>query len=109
MSVRVLSVTGTGAAIDVELGFTPEAVLVFNGNDAGAAAAMLLWSSNMAAASAIKFLAATQAKITTLGITPLTGTAGNQRRGITIGADTDINAVGEVMTVIAFRSAVGSI
>lgn len=104
MGIKIGSVTGTGAAINVSCGFEPEAVILFNGNDAGSAAAVMLWSNNMAAASAIKLLTAAQAKITTLGISSYAGVAGGAGKGFTIGADTDMNAAGEVLTYIALRT-----
>lgn len=47
-------VTGTGAAINVSIGFIPSYVKVFNPNDAGSLYATLEWWNGMAAASGLK-------------------------------------------------------
>jgi hypothetical protein len=104
MGIKIGTVVGTGAAINVSCGFQPEAVILFNGNDAGAAHPIMFWADNMAAASAIKLLAATQARISTLGISTYPGTSAGAGKGFTIGADTDMNVAGESLTYIALRS-----
>jgi hypothetical protein len=106
------SFTGTGATANVPLGWTPDYVKIFNPNDAGALDPTLEWWSGMGAGKALKSLRITdngatglksQQLITTLGISAYAGstTAAN---GFTIGADTDLNVVGEVCYWVAMRN-----
>lgn len=98
--------TGTGAAINVQLGWVPTHVVVANPNDAGALYPVLMWWKGMAAASALKITTAV-AKITTLGISEYAGTEGTNKAGFTIGADADLNASGEVGYWTAYRDGQG--
>jgi hypothetical protein len=95
---------GTGASIDIELGFVPSHVKVVNIESA--TVEELEWYTGMADASAIKTVTGTVArtKITTLGITPLSSTF----LGFRIGADTDVNVAGETLIWEATRSGLGS-
>jgi hypothetical protein len=97
---------GTGASIDITLGWTPDRVEVHNTEAADNA--RLLWMTSMADASAYKETtvtgAPTRAKITTLGITPLGAAAADTARGFRIGADTDVNVAGETIQWFAFRA-----
>ena len=94
---------GTGANIDIELGFIPSYVCVENITSAGLE--KLEWWAGMANASAIKTVAAgTRTKPTTLGITPLSSTF----LGFRIGADTDVNVAAENIVWKAERNGPGS-
>lgn len=94
---------GTGADIDINVGWTPERVEVLNTEAADFAS--LLWCSSMAAASAIKRVTSTSSKITTLGVTALGSAAGDTVKGFRIGADTDVNVAGETLQWFAYRCA----
>jgi hypothetical protein len=103
-NIKFGSQAGTGANIDIELGWIPSHVRVVN--ITSATIEELEWFSGMASASAIKTVTGTVArtKITTLGITPLSATF----LGFRIGADTDVNVSGETIVWIAERSGLGS-
>ncbi len=102
------SQNGTGASIDINLGFIPDEVLVVN--YASATIEELRWYKGMADASAIKTVTGTVArtKITSLGITPLGGAAADTIKGFRIGADTDVNVNGEALIWRACRNGPGS-
>ena len=96
---------GTGAAINIELGWQPDYVLVQNweASDFGS----LLWVKGMADAAAIKQLTSTGSLLTTLGISMYAGSStpgAQKRKGFTIGADTDVNVAGESLTWVAMRN-----
>lgn len=99
---------GTGANIDIEVGFLPTYVKVVNIESAGKE--QLDWYEGMAAASAIKTVANAGAavdprtSITTLGITPLSSTF----LGFRIGADADVNVAGETLIWEVHRNGMGS-
>lgn len=97
---------GTGASIDIELGFIPSYVIVQNHEAADFP--RLVWFSSMDNGHAIKTVTSTNSKITTLGITPLGGAAGDAILGFRIGADADVNVDGEELHWIAFRNGPGS-
>ena len=95
--------TGTGAALNVSLGFEPDHVRIVN-DTAGAA---LEWYSSMTAGHGYKRVAAgTGTKITSGGISTYTGstTAG---RGFTLGTDTDINVNAVTCRYIATQNGPG--
>lgn len=104
------SVTGTGAAINVILGFIPVYVRLVNFNDAGALDPSLEWYSGQSGQGLLGLRIAdsgatgffSQAKITVGGITTYAGTAGVEGRGFTIGTNVNINFSGEVINYIAF-------
>lgn len=93
------TVTGTGSAINVSLGFTPTCVILVNQTDPG----MFIWMNTMADAKAVKL---TDAPALTFagsnGISPYAGVAGSASEGFTIGADSDLNAPSDVLHYIAF-------
>lgn len=96
---------GTGASIDINLGWIPDHVRVFNweATDYGS----LTWFKGMTAGHAIKELTGTDrdlSKITTLGITQLGAGATDTVKGFRIGADTDVNVSGESITWVAWRN-----
>lgn len=93
------SVTGTGAAINVALGFIPDHVRVVN-DTAGAA---LEAFGDMTDGHAYKRVAAgTGTKITSNGISDYS--ADGAAKGFTIGADADVNVNGVTLRYIATRS-----
>lgn len=95
---KVGTVEGTGAAINMELGFTPSFVRLINiDGDAS-----LDWMSSMADGEGYKTVAAgANAQIATNGITPYAGAEGSASVGFTIGADADVNAAGETLHWVA--------
>lgn len=99
---------GTGAAIDIELGFIPSHVMVINTESA--TSEQLDWYSTMADDSAIKTVtgAVARTKITEDGITPLGAGAADTFQGFRIGADADVNVAGETLFWAAYRNGPGS-
>jgi hypothetical protein len=93
---------GTGAAINISIGWIPDLVVVQNWEATDFA--RLEWYTGMAAASAIKTVTSTKTAITTLGISTYAGTT-TAKKGFTIGADTDVNVSGESITWCAWRNA----
>lgn len=109
--VKTGSFTGTGAALNIVLGWRPSYVKIYNNNDAGSLWASMEWFQGMAAASGLKSQKvvdsgatglSSQAKVTVNGISEYAGD-GTNAEGFTIGADADLNAVGEVGYYVAFR------
>ena len=97
---------GTGASIDIALGWIPDYVVVQNweATDYG----RLEWYKGMTDGHAIKLLNGTDrdlSKITSLGITTFGAGASDTFKGFRIGADTDVNVSGESITWIAQRNA----
>jgi hypothetical protein len=110
------SIAGTGAALTINLGWTPAYVKVFNPNDAGSLWPTLEWVGGMPDASGFKTLKtldngatgnASSNKITANGITPYAGDIATTK-GFTIGADADINVSGETLFWIAMRPGQGA-
>ncbi len=95
---------GTGANIDIKLGFVPTHVKVVNVESA--TIEQLDWYQGMADASAIKTVTGTvsRTKIATLGITMLNSTF----LGFRIGTDADVNVAGETLVWEAVRNGPGS-
>ena len=104
-------VEGTGAAINISLGFIPRYVKCYNADDAGALAPVMEWFEGMTAGHGLKSLKtidsgstgnASQAAVTSDGISEYTGsTAAGE--GFTIGADTDLNVTAETIHYVAYR------
>jgi hypothetical protein len=91
---------GTGAVIDIRLGFVPDYVKVVNIESP--TMEQLEYYRGMPAASARKGVVGGNAtKITTNGITLLTG--GPLPDGFRIGADVDVNVLGETLVWEAHR------
>ena len=98
------SVAGTGASINVSLGFTPIYVRVVNEDSSGLAT--MEWFEGMADAEGFKSVAAAgNSMVTSLGITPYAGTIGGVGKGFTIGADTDVNVSAEDLHWLAMGRA----
>lgn len=96
--VKTGTVTGTGAAINVELGFTPKVIFLFNKTDPG----MFIWTDTMADAEAVKLTDVPALTFpTSNGISVYAGVAGTTGAGFTIGADSDLNAASDVIHYIA--------
>lgn len=95
-------VTGTGANINISLGFVPDYVEVINYT----APASGKWFKGMPAGSAFKHIAGTGGltKITSLGISEYAGVAGGATPGFTIGADTAINVATNPIYWVAGRN-----
>lgn len=105
------SVAGTGAAINISIGFQPSYVKVFNPNDAGTLYPTMEWINGMGAGKGFKTLKiadnATTGNlsstfVSTNGITAYAG-ASSAAQGFTIGADADINVSAETVFWIAAR------
>lgn len=110
--VAVGTVEGTGAAINIQCGFQPRYVKVFNYDDAGSLFPTIEWWEGMAAASGLKTKSIVDSgatglksseKITSLGISQYAGSEAANSEGFTIGADTDVNVSAETMFYIAIR------
>lgn len=108
--VKTGSVEGTGAAINVQLGFVPDYVKCFNYDDAGGLAPTIEWWNGMTNGHGLKTLKtvdsgatgnASSAKITANGISAYS--AADAAKGFTIGADADLNAAAETIFYVAFR------
>lgn len=92
---------GTGAAINIEIGWQPDHMVVQNIEATDFA--RLEWYKGMDAANAIKTVTSTKSKITSLGLSLYAGSTSAQQ-GFTIGADTDVNVSGEALTWCAWRN-----
>lgn len=100
------SILGTGAAINVHLGFIPRFVQCWNVSDTKLP--KLVWFKGMAAAAGYKEAIGTTylapSVLSSLGITAYAGTdAAGDSAGFTLGADTDINGSGDTIYYIAER------
>lgn len=95
------TVTGTGAAINVELGFVPTIVMIINQTDPG----FFVWTADMANAEMLKLTDAPALTFpTSNGISTYAGSdspSAPKAKGFTIGADSDMNAASDVLTYIA--------
>ncbi|HYI43199.1 MAG TPA: hypothetical protein VD768_06220 [Sphingomicrobium sp.] len=100
---HVGTVTGTGAAINVPIGFQPDYVLIYN----AVTGAKIEWFRGMAAASAIKTVVAGDITVAaTNGVSALDSkTAGE---GFVIGADAQVNVTGNAIRFFATRSGPGA-
>lgn len=115
-NIKIGTVEGTGAAINVSCGFTPVYVKLVNIDDAGGLAPTLEWFSGMGAGDALKTLKivdsgttanASSQIITSLGIDTYAGSA-SAAKGFTIGADTDVNVSGETILYLAIGGGDGN-
>lgn len=86
-NIKVGTVTGTTAAINVPCGFAPDRVTVYNGADGSC----LEWFSSMADGAAFKTIAAgTRTVISSGGISKFAGNS-TSAVGFTIGTDAQVN------------------
>ena len=93
---KIGSYTGTGAAINVELGFVPLFLIVFNRTDGDLVG---LWTPGLGAGKAVDIAAAAAANAAN-GFTAYAGAAGTASVGFTAG--TDYSASAKVYDYIAF-------
>jgi hypothetical protein len=101
-NIKTGTVTGTGASLNVSVGFAPDYVKVWNDT----AGDQLEWASNMTAGHAFKRVAAgTGTKITTGGISLFTGSA-TQQAGFTIGNDA-VNGAAVTLRYLAVANGPG--
>lgn len=93
------TVTGTGAAINVALGFTPKAVVIINETDPG----LYVWLDTFANAEMMKLVDSTVALTfpTSNGVSTYAGAIATTAKGFTIGADSDMNAASDVLHYLA--------
>ncbi|UWQ30256.1 hypothetical protein [Leisingera sp. M523] len=93
------TVEGTGSAINVELGFTPDYVRLINIDGD----ATLDWTSSMTNGEGYKTVAAgANAQVGTGGVTPYAGAEASAAAGFTIGTDADVNVSGETLMWVAW-------
>lgn len=86
--------TGTGSAINVELGFTPSRIEIINETDPG----YYVWTDTMADGEMQKTVGAgTTTFESSNGISAYAGSAGSASKGFTIGTDSDMNAASDVL------------
>ena len=97
-NLRVGTYTGTGAAINIQLGFVPDAVLIFNQTDSDIIG---IWFNGMTDGTSIDIAAAVAAN-TDNGISDYLGTEGGNKAGFTAGTDFSENA--KVYRYLAFRN-----
>lgn len=95
--------TGTGAAINVECGFTPAAVVIINETDPG----LYVWMNTFADAEMLKLVDGTVALTfpTANGISTYAGVIATNAKGFTIGADADMNGASDVIHWLAIGAA----
>lgn len=114
-SIVTGTVEGTGSAINVSLGFTPDYVRVCNIDDAGSLYPIMEWWGDMPDGHGIKHLKtvdsgstgnASHDKITSDGISAYAGDDTNEA-GFTIGADSDLNVADETLVYTAMRNGPG--
>lgn len=97
---KIGSYVGTGAAINVSLGFKPHYLRIMNETDGDES---WDWFSGMAAASALQHAAAgANTKITANGISEYDGSS-NAGEGFTVG--TALSEVGKTFRYVALRNA----
>ena len=93
------TLVGTGAAINVGLGFTPNVVIIINETDPGLA----FYTSDMADAEALKLTDAQALTFpTSNGISAYSGSEASASVGFTLGADSDLNGSSDVIHYVAF-------
>lgn len=95
------SVVGTGAAINVQIGFYPRYVKLYNFTSATFETCE--WWYGMPSGSGLKRKDSTFTQITTpAGISQYAGADGYSK-GFTIGTDADVNAAAEIIFWVAIR------
>lgn len=99
--IKTGTFTGTGAAIDFELGWVPDYVLVENITDGDESFA---WYAGMTNGHALKTAAdGTKTRITSNGVTPRNPTNFSGKKGFTAG--TALSENGKLFGYIAIRNA----
>lgn len=111
-NIRTGTVEGTGAAINIKIGFVPDYVKVFNYDDDGSLFPTLEWWRGMSDGHALKTSSIaddgttankSSEKITADGISEYAGDRDNAP-GFTIGTDSDVNVDGETLYYLAVRN-----
>lgn len=98
MQIVTGSTTGTGAALNVEVGFSPKVVVIINETDPG----MYIWTDTMADAEMQKMTDAVALTFpTSNGVSAYAGAIAATGTGFTIGADADMNAASDVIHYVA--------
>jgi len=89
------TLTGTGSAITVTIGFKPGVVFLYNATDPGT----LWWTKNLADAYGYRSVGSTgiETVISSNGITPF-------QEGFVFGADSEMNESSDVIYWIAWRT-----
>lgn len=86
--------TGTGAALNVAVGFQPKMLFIWNETDPG----IYYWQDTMADAEMVKVTDAVAMTFpTSNGLSAYAGVIATTAKGFTIGADTDMNAASDVI------------
>lgn len=96
--IKTGTYTGTGAAINVELGFSPDFVMLWNVTDGDL---MGLWSSDMDDGTAIDIAAAVAGNAAN-GISAYAGASATTGKGFTVG--TDFSESAKVFAYVAIAS-----
>lgn len=101
-NVKSGKVAGTGAALNVQLGFQPQAVFLVNVAAGGVVS--LFWQEDMGAGTGFKRAAAGDAsQLAANGVSKYAGSEAANSEGFTIGADADLNVAAEDIHYIAYR------
>lgn len=97
--IAVIKIDGTGAAINVPIGFIPSKVEVLNLTTL----AKITWFKGMTAAHAfVQITAGTLSLVTTAGITAYEGGT-TEAAGVTLGTNANLNTSGNVIWLTAYR------
>lgn len=91
MNMKFGTVEGTGAAINVQLGWVPDFVLCVNRDDAGTVYPVMIWFRQMTDGHALKFSTSAHTFVTSNGISEYAGAASASLTGtvaVTAGANT---------------------
>lgn len=99
-NIRTGTVEGTGAALNVALGFVPDYVRLWNADGD----TVIEWSSGMTDGHGIKSTATGPAAITADGISAYEGAQASEGAGFTIGADAGVNESGKDIHYLAVRN-----
>lgn len=99
---KVGSYTGTGAAINISVGFVPDYVRVANITTP----AEDVWFSGMAAATSLTTTGTAAIRAAPNGITAFAGTAATAGQGFTVGAGLSVNAA--VYRYVALQNGPGA-
>lgn len=104
-NIAIGTVEGTGSAINVQIGWVPRAVLVFNiDGDCYGVWADVGFGADDAQKTVDSGSGTTDVStVTSGGITAYAGTAAGDKAGFTIGTDTDLNVSAQTIVYMAFR------
>lgn len=96
--IKVGTYTGTGASLNISIGFIPSAVIIMNVTDG---TPVVMWTENFADAASLD-IAAAAASNAAGSVAPFAGTAGALASGFSTGADNSVSE--KVYSYIAMRS-----